>query len=110
MSIYTDDVEPETLKEAMTRTNGHLWKMSETYEMNNFLSINEWILTKRSVVKAKDRKPVPVKWVFKIKEDPDGLIHLKSINVVKGYMQVTGVDSTDSFSPAIPYTSTRILI
>ena len=41
--------------------------MSAIYEVNNFLSRMAWIMTKRSIVKAKGRKPVPVKCVFKIK-------------------------------------------
>ena len=79
-------------------------------EMNNFLSRRTWIPTKRSVVKAKGRNPVPVKWVVKIKEEAGGLIRLKSRNVVKGYMQVLGVYFTESLSPVASDTSTRILI
>ena len=96
-SIYisTEAGEPETLKESTTRPNGHLWKMSAIYEVNNFLSRKAWIPTKISAVKSKDGNPLHVKWIFKSKEDPDGLIHLKSINIVKGYMQVSGVEFTD---------------
>ena len=47
-----------------------------------------WIPTKISFVKAKGRNPVPVKWVFRSKEEDSGLISLESMNVVKGYMQV----------------------
>ena len=39
---------------------------------------------KRSAVKEKSINLVPVKWAFKSKEDSDGLINLKSRNVVKG--------------------------
>ena len=60
--------------------------MSTISEVKEFLSRKAWILTKRSVVKAKDRNTVPVKWVFKSKEEAYGLICLKSRNVVKGYM------------------------
>ena len=67
-------------------------------------------MIKRSVVKEKGRKPVPVKWVFNSKEDFVGLIGLKSINVVKGYIQVPGVDCIKSFSSVTSDTSTRILI
>ena len=94
-SIYTDDGEPETLKEAMTSTNGNLWKMSSISEVNNFLSRKAWISTKRSAVKYKGRKPVTGKWVFKIKEEADGLISLKYRNLAKGYMQVMEVDFTE---------------
>ena len=68
----------------MTRSNGHLWKMSAISEVNNFLSKKAWIPTKRSVVKSKGRNTVPVKWVFKIKEEADGLIRLNSRNVFRG--------------------------
>ena len=76
----------------MTRPNGNLWKMSVISEVNNFLSGKSWIPTKISVVKAKRRKPVPVKWILKSKEEADVLISPKSRNVVKLYMQVLGVD------------------
>ena len=36
-SISTDAGEPETPKEAMTRPNGNLWRMSAIYEVNIFL-------------------------------------------------------------------------
>ena len=49
---------------------------------------------KRSVVKEKGRKSVLVKWVFKNKEEADGLIPLELRNVVQGYMQVPGVEFT----------------
>ena len=84
--------------------------MSAISEVNNFLSTKAWIPTKRSVVKSKGRKPVLVKGVFNSKEEAEVLICLKSINVVKGYMQVMGVDSIESFSPVASDTSTRILI
>ena len=72
----------------MTSPNGHLWKMSTISEVKHFLSRKVWILMKRSVLKAKGRNPVPVKGVFKSKEEADGSIDLNSRNVVNGYMQV----------------------
>ena len=77
MSIYTDYVEPETLKEAMMRPNINLFKMSAISEVENFLSRKACILTKISVVKYKSRNPVPIKWVFKSKEEAGGLFNLK---------------------------------
>ena len=56
---------------------------------------------KRSVVKSKGIEPVPVKWLFKSKEESDGFIFLKLRNIVKGYMQLLGVDFTESFSPVV---------
>ena len=70
--------------------------MSAIYEVNNFLSRKAWITIKRNMVKSKGIKPLPVKWVFKSKEDTEGLISLKSRNIVKGYMQVPETDYTES--------------
>ena len=53
---------------------------------------------------------VPAKWVFKSKEETDGLVGLKSRNVVKGYMKFPGVEFPEPFSPVVSDTSTRILI
>ena len=50
----------------------------------------------RSAMKEKGRNLVPVKWLSKGKEYPDGLIRLNSINVFKGYIEVPGVDFTES--------------
>ena len=80
----------------MTRSNGHMWKISAISEVNN-ISRKARIPTKRSVVKAKGRNPVPIKWVLKIKEKADGIIILKLRNVVKGYTKVPGVYFIESF-------------
>ena len=44
-----------------------------------------------------------MKLVFKSKEEPDELIYLNYIYAVKGYIQVTGVEYTESFSPFSKY-------
>ena len=94
----------------MTRTDRNQYKMSVIYEVKKFLSRKVCITTKRSSVKYKRRNPVPIKWVFKSKEETDGLIRLKQRNVVKGYMQVARVDFTESFQTLESDTPTRILI
>ena len=66
-------------------------------------------MTNTSAVKAKVRKPVYIKWIFKSKEEADGLIRLKSRNIVNGYMQVPLVDYTESFSLVTTDTSINIL-
>ena len=83
-----DSGEPDTIKEMMTRPNGHFWKVSAISEVNNFLSRKTWIPTKRSAVKAKVRNSVPSKWVFKSREETGRLIRTKLRNVVKVYMSV----------------------
>ena len=60
--------------------------MSIISEENNFLSIMAWITTEVSILRAEGRNPVPFKWLLNSKEDADGLISMKSINLVKEYM------------------------
>ena len=55
--ISTDSGQQETLKEAMTRPNRHLWEMAAISEVKHFLSKKAWISTKRSIMKAKGRNP-----------------------------------------------------
>ena len=84
--------------------------MSAISEVNDFLSRKARIQTKRNVLKSKGKNPTPVKRVFKSNEEADGLIHLKSRNVVKRFTKVPEVDFKESFSPVASDTSTSILI
>ena len=67
-------------------------------------------MTMISAAKLKVINPVPVKWVFKSKEEPDVCICLKLINVVKEYMKLPGFDFTDEFLSVTSDTPTRIMI
>ena len=67
-SISTDAGKLDTLKEAITRPNVHIWRMSTISEGNFFLSRKAWITIKRIKVKPKVRNPVLVKSVLNIKE------------------------------------------
>ena len=68
-TIHMDTVEPDTIREVMSIQSG-------IYGVKIFLFRRAWTLIKRSRVKSKGRNPIPVKWVFKSMEEPDGLIRL----------------------------------
>ena len=44
------------------------------------------------------------------KKEPDGTIRYKSRIVSKGYMQISGVDYTERYSPVANDTTTRLVI
>ncbi|KAI2491012.1 hypothetical protein MHU86_23547 [Fragilaria crotonensis] len=92
----------------MDGKNGVKWKPSAIVEINNFLSRDAWKKFPREMLKG--RKPIPVKWIFKIKEEQDGSLRYKSRIVLKGYVMIPGVDYTEFFSPVATDTTVRTTI
>ena len=56
------------------------------------------------------RKLIGVKWVFKIKHEPDYSLRYKSRIVSKGFMQVPGVDYREKFSPVAQSSSVKLVL
>ena len=56
-------------------------------------------------------RPVGLKWIFKLKKNPQGeIIKHKAWLVVKGYSQRKGIDYEEVFAPVVRFESIRILI
>ena len=92
----------------MDGRNRHKWVPSAKEEINNFLSREAWKKFPREALKS--RKPIPVKWIFKIKIEQDGTLRFKSRIVLKGYVMIPGVDYTEFFSPVATDTTVRTVI
>ena len=108
-ALSSDPSEPSNWKEMWSEPqNRKDWHESACKEIENFLRRSVWHRYPRE--NLKDRKPIGVRWVFKIKNEHDGTVRLKSRIVVKGFSQVPGVDYTESFSPVANDTTIRICV
>ena len=89
------------------------WEKAITSEINNFLKRKAWKFVKRTEVKKKDRRIIPVKHVFKKKIELDASTGKECIRFkdrivsTLGFMQIPGVDYTESFSPVATNTALR---
>lgn len=75
------NVEPTNAEEALTIPQ---WKEAMHQEYNAFMANNTWTL----VELPPNRRPISCKWVFRVKENPDGSINkFKARLVAKGFDQ-----------------------
>lgn len=106
LRVSLDD-EPQTYEEAMSRPDADMWKAACAEEMLAFTKAELY----DKVEKPWDRKVVGCKWVFKIKRGPDGSIErYKARLVAKGFMQIEGIDYTDTFAPVSKFASIRTIL
>ena len=108
--VSSDPGEPKTYKEVMSSLEAEGWRISIGSEFMNFLKRGSWKKKLRSDVKRLGRKIIGTKLVFKKKDEQDGTVRLKTRAVTKGYLQIPGVDFTESFSPVAADTTIRVAI
>ena len=104
-SLNSDPGEPKNDKEALEGSESKWRRPACVAEINNFLDRNSWRFVPRKLVAKLGRKLIGTKMIYKKKEETDGTTRFKARCVSKGFMQIPGVDFTESFSPVATDTS-----
>ncbi|XP_039303435.1 uncharacterized protein LOC120357335 [Solenopsis invicta] len=96
--------EPRTFVEAMTRPDSEKWERAVEEELHAHEENGTW-----KIVKDVGQKTITSKWVFKVQDLKDGRRY-KARLVARGFMQTSGIDYNETFSPVVRYDSLRVLL
>jgi histone deacetylase 1/2 len=96
--------EPTTVKQALADSQ---WLKAMQAEYDALMKNQTWSL----VPLPAHRRAIGCKWVFRIKENPDGSINkYKARLVAKGFNQEAGFDFQETFSPVVKPVTIRIIL
>jgi hypothetical protein len=99
--------ELQTYQETVSGEESELWQKSMDEKMRSLLENSTWELVER----PKGVKPIPMKWVYKVKRDTQGNVErYKSRLVAKGFLQKQGVDFEEVYAPVSKHTTLRALL
>jgi Reverse transcriptase (RNA-dependent DNA polymerase)/gag-polypeptide of LTR copia-type/Integrase core domain/GAG-pre-integrase domain len=99
--------EPNTYKEALASEHAEEWNTAMVDEIASLQQYGTWTVEPIPV----GVKPIPCKWVYKLKTDAQGNIERhKARLVAKGFRQVEGVDYEEVYAPVSKHSSLRTLL
>lgn len=99
--------EPATRKQALSGENAAEWMTAENEEYASLMANNTWELG----IPPEGKKPIPTKWIYKIKRDANGNVERhKARLVAQGFRQIEGVDYDEVFAPVSKYSTLRTLL
>ena len=104
--LLSDSGEPEYYDQAMQVEDSVKWESAMKDEMDSLMSNQTWELAEL----PPGKKALHNKWVYRIKEEHDGIKRYKARLVVKGFQQKEGVDYNEIFSPVVKLTTIRLVL
>jgi hypothetical protein len=97
-------IEPKKIDETLLDVD---WVNAMHEELNNFIRIQVWELVER----PKDHNVIGTKWIFRNKQDQDGIVvRNKARLVAQGYTQVEGLGFGETYAPVARLEAIRILL
>jgi hypothetical protein len=99
--------EPATVKEALDSPNATDWEQAMNEEMASLDANGTWEL----VPLPSGAKPIPCKWIFKVKRDAHGNIgRFNARLVAKGFAQRAGIDYDKVYALVSKHTTLQALL
>ena len=103
LTLYAGD-EPIDVEEALQEPQ---WIQAMKKELSSIKKNHTWDL----VNLPKGKRPIAVKWVFKVKKNPKGeVVNHKTKLVAKGFLQREGVDYGEIFAPIARIETIRLVV
>nr|ABF97883.1 retrotransposon protein, putative, unclassified [Oryza sativa Japonica Group] len=101
---FVSCLEPKHVDEALCDPD---WMNAMHEELNNFARNKVWTLVER----PRDHNVIGTKWVFRNKQDENGLVvRNKARLVAQGFTQVEGLDFGETFAPVTRLEAIRIFL
>ena len=99
-------LEPATLQEARRSQQWSKWEAAMNDELQSLKENEVWEVCDL----PENRNLVSCKWIFKLKDLPDGGLKYKARLVARGFSQVEGVDFIETLASVIRFQSLRMLL